>query len=111
MVFPFFIAMWAAFMIGGLVALVFAILSIVEVAQAPEPAFGPPWDNGKNAWLLGLALAFVVPFGVVVAPIVWWTQGRPALRRGQQVPRPFWAPGRPQYPPYPPPPPGDGTRT
>jgi hypothetical protein len=83
------------------VAIGFAIWSLIDVARAPDAAFGPPWDNGKNAWTLGLALAFVVPFGTIVGPIVWWTQGRPALRSGRPVPRPFWSP-RPTapHPPY-----------
>jgi hypothetical protein len=86
-----------------LVPLGFTIYALVDVGRAPDEAFGPPWDNGKSAWTLGLALAFVVPGGTIVAPILWWTQGRAALRRGQRVPRPFWSPG-----PRPPAPPGYG---
>ena len=102
-------ALFGIVVIAVLVGPVFTVVSLVEVSRTPEPAFGPPWDNGKNAWTLGLALAFVIPFGVFVGPILWWTQGHAALRQGQQVPRPFWSP-RPSYPypyPYPqqPPPP------
>lgn len=85
----------------------FWIYSLVEAVRAPDAAFGPPWDNAKNAWIIGLAVAFVLPAGTIVASIVWWTQGHKALRGGARVPRPFWAPA-PSYPPqpYPPQPPG-----
>jgi hypothetical protein len=97
-----FMIIWLAMFAGILVALGFAIYALVECVRAPDAAFGPPWDNGKNAWTLGLALAFVIPAGVIVGPILWWASGHAALRRGQVVPRPFWAP-RPAYPPpYPP---------
>lgn len=82
-----------------LVPLAFWIWSLVEVSRAPVQAFGPPWDNGKNAWLIGLAVAVVVPAGTIVGPILWWTQGHNALRAGQLVPKPFWAPARAYYPP------------
>lgn len=84
-----------------LVPLGFLIYSLVEVARAPEQAFGPPWDNGRNAWLLGLAVAFAIPAGTIVGPILWWMQGHKALRAGQLVPKPFWAPSRGGYPPPP----------
>jgi hypothetical protein len=79
-------------MLLAVVPLVLAVVSLVEIGRAPDPAFGPPWDNCKNAWTIGVAVSFVVPLGTLVASIIWWTQGRPALRRGQRVPRPFWAP-------------------
>jgi hypothetical protein len=83
------------------VPLVFCIYALVEAVRAPEQAYGPPWDNSKNAWVLGLALSFVIPFGTIVGPILWWMNGHKALRARTVVPRPFWAPA-PRY--YPPPP-------
>ena len=101
-----FFLLWFFFVFAlAIVPLGFTIYSLVEVSRAPDAAFGPPWDNAKGAWTLGLALAFVVPCGTIVGPILWWTQGRSALRQGQRVPRPFWS-SSPSAPyPYPPPPP------
>jgi len=102
-----FFLVWFLFVFAfALIPLGFTIYSLVEISRAPDAAFGPPWDNGKGAWTLGLALAFVIPLGTIVGPILWWTQGRNALRQGHQVPRPFWWP-RPQMPyGYPPQQPG-----
>lgn len=96
------VMLWLMFMfVVVLVPIGFTIWSLVDVSRAPDQAFGPPWDNSRNAWTLGLALAFVVPFGTIVGPVLWWTQGRNALRAGRPVPRPFWSP-RPAAPyPYP----------
>jgi hypothetical protein len=91
----FFLAMMALV----LVPLGFHIYSLVEVSRTPEQAFGPPWDNGKNAWLIGLAVAFAIPAGTIVAPILWWTQGHKAVGERRLVPKPFWAPARTSYPP------------
>lgn len=85
-----------------LVPLGFWIYALVEVGRAPDAAFGPPWDNGKNPWLIGLVVAIVIPAGTLVGAILWWIQGHKALREGQPVPKPFWAPPKP-YPPYYPP--------
>ena len=86
------------------VPIVMLIVALVDVVRAPDAAFGPPWENTKNAWTLGLALGYVVPAGAIVGSVLWWVQVRPALRSGRQVPRPFWAP-RPAYPYQPPGPP------
>ncbi|HWL37796.1 MAG TPA: hypothetical protein VNQ77_16535 [Frankiaceae bacterium] len=94
-----FAMFFLAIMALVLVPLGFLVYSLVEVARAPEQAFGPPWDNGKNAWLIGLAVAFAIPAGTIVGPILWWTQGHKALRARQLVPKPFWAPARTYYPP------------
>jgi hypothetical protein len=93
--------MWFAFVFAiVLVPIGFTIYALVEIVRAPDAAFGPPWDNSKNAWSLGMAVAFVIPAGVIVAPILWWTSGHAALRRRELVPRPFWAPRPPMaYPP------------
>ena len=115
MVFALPFLLFGVVMLGMVAALAFWVVSLVEVAKAPEPAFGPPWDNGKTPWILGLVIGTVVPFGAIVASILWWTQGHKALREGRLVPKPFWAPARtapypygyppapPQYPPYEPP--------
>jgi hypothetical protein len=99
MIFGGFFAFWF-FLVFALILipLGFTVWALIDVVRAPDAAFGPPWDNAKGMWILGMALGFVVPMGTVVAPILWWTQVRPALRAGQPVPRPFWAP-RPSYPP------------
>lgn len=70
----------------------FWLIALLDVSRAPEPAFGPPEDNCKNAWLIGLIVAVVLPAGTIVGAVLWWTQGRGPLRLGQPVPRPFWAP-------------------
>jgi hypothetical protein len=72
--------------------LYFWLKALLDVVGAPEPAFGPPGDNCKNAWLIGLIVAVALPAGVIVGAALWWTQGRGPLRHGQPVPRPFWAP-------------------
>ena len=94
---------FAVVLLLAVVPMVFWLIALIEVARAPEPAFGPPWDNSKNAWLVGMAVASIIPAGMIVAPILWWSQGRTPLRTGASVPRPFWA-GRPAYPPQPYPP-------
>jgi hypothetical protein len=101
MIFGGVFAVFFLFMMAvTLVPLGFAIYSLVDVSRTPDAAFGPPWDNGKSAWTLGMALAIVIPFGTIVGPVLWFTQGRNAVRAGRQVPRPFWSP-RPAQPPYP----------
>jgi hypothetical protein len=81
-----------------LIPLGLTIYALYDVIRSPDAAFGPPWDNCKTMWTLGIALGFVIPAGTIVAPILYWMQVRPALRAQQQVPRPFWSP-RPSYPP------------
>lgn len=96
----FFVVWFLFVLLLVLVPVGLTIYALVDVSRTPDPAFGPPWANGKNAWTLGLALAFVVPFGTIVGPVLWWTQGRAALRAGRPVPRPFWSPA-PAVPPPP----------
>jgi len=88
------------FVIGTVVFFVFVplvvhIWAIVDVSNARDEVFGPPWDNSKQAWLTGLAVAFMIPFGHLVAPILWWTQVRGPRKRGAPVGRPFWMTGPP----------------
>jgi hypothetical protein len=105
--FVFVGAIWvvfAAFYIVG-------IAGLISIARQPNEAFGPWWDNTKQTWVIGSAIAFFVPFGPLVAGICWFTGGKGPIRRGQQAGRPFWS-GPPKPPPYPPygypgyPPPG-----
>jgi hypothetical protein len=106
--FVFFGAMWlvlfATYTVG--------IAALISVARKPAAAFGPWWDNTKQTWVIGLAIAFFVPFGSIVAGIHWFKSGKGPLNAGApQAGRPFWSgsPKPPPYPPYgypPPPPPG-----
>src|SRR5471032_2275970 len=78
------------------------IAALISVARKPAEAFGPWWDNTKQAWVIGLAVAFFVPFGSIVGGIHWFTSGKGPLRHGgTQAGRPFWS-GSPKPPPYPP---------
>jgi hypothetical protein len=103
--FLFFAVLWLA-SVGGVIL---AIVALISVAKTPSQAFGPWWDNTKQAWLIGIAVGFVVPFGALVAGFVWFSSGRAPLRAGRgYAARPFWA-GPPKPPPaiwpgYPPPP-------
>jgi hypothetical protein len=106
--FFFFGAIW---LVAGAMYIV-GIAALISVARHPTQAFGPWWDNTKQTWIIGLAVAFFVPFGPLVAGISWFSSGKGPLRRGApQAGRPFWS-GAPKPPPYPPygypgyPPPG-----
>jgi hypothetical protein len=107
--FFFFIgAMWLVF--GAMY--IAGIAALISIARQPTEAFGPWWDNTKQAWIVGTAVAFFVPFGPLIAGISWFSGGKAPLRRGgSQAGRPFWS-GPPKPPPYPPygypgyPPPG-----
>jgi hypothetical protein len=96
--FIFFGAMWvfifATYAVG--------IAALISVARKPAEAFGPWWDNTKQIWVIGLAIAFFVPFGSIVAGIHWFKSGKGPLNAGApQAGRPFWS-GSPKPPPYPP---------
>lgn len=113
--FGFFGLFFVVMMLLVVVPFAFWIFALVDVARAPDAAFGPPGDNGKTMWILGLALSALIPAGALVTTVLWWVQGRGPLRAGRPVPRPFWAPrptvpvGYPVVPPYqqaPPQPPG-----
>lgn len=103
--FLFFAGMWVVF--GAMY--VAGIAALISIARQPSEAFGPWWDNTKQTWIIGTAVAFFVPFGPLVAGISWFSGGKGPLRRGgTQAGRPFWS-GPPKPPPYPPygyPPPG-----
>jgi hypothetical protein len=77
-----------------------AIAALISIARTPVEAFGPWWDNTRQLWLVGMSVSFVIPFGSLVAAIMWFSSGRAPLRAGQgYVGRPFWS-----GPPKPPPP-------
>jgi hypothetical protein len=106
----------ALFVLAVLGVLALHVWAIIDVARTPDPVFGPPWDNTKSAWLAGLAIAFLItfmfPISSVVAVVLWWSQVRGPLQRGQPPQRPFWS-STPAYGPpgpysYPPAPPGYG---
>jgi hypothetical protein len=85
------------------------IAALISVARVPAERFGPWWDNTKQTWVLGLAVSFFVPFGSLIAGIMWFATGKGPLRHGSQMAgRPFWSgPPKPPpyiYPPYNPPP-------
>ncbi len=75
------------------------IWALVDLSQTRDEVFGPPWDNTKQDWITGLAIAFMIPMGHIVAPILWWTQVRGPKQRGERPGRPFWS-SAPRPPPY-----------
>jgi hypothetical protein len=98
----------AFFFLFGAIWLVFGamyiagIAALISIARQPTEAFGPWWDNTKQTWIIGTAVAFFVPFGPLIAGISWFSGGKAPLRRGApQAGRPFWS-GPPKPPPYPP---------
>jgi hypothetical protein len=94
-----FLIIFFAILVGlVLLPLIIHIWAIIDISQTPDPMFGPPWDNTKQAWLIGLAVAFMIPGGHIVAPIIWWTQVRGPKQRGEALGRPFWA-NAPRPPP------------
>jgi hypothetical protein len=94
----FMLVFFGILMLLVVVPLVIHIWAMVDVSQGRNEEFGPPWDNSKQAWLMGLAIGFFVPFGHIVAPILWWVQVRGPRKRGEQAGRPFWMQARPMPP-------------
>lgn len=104
-VFPVvFLLIWGTFMLAMLGGMALVACALISAARIQPEAFGPWWDNTKTAWILGLALSFVVPFGTLVTGIYWFRTGRPAYRRSGAVCRPFWTGPPKPPPPYQPPP-------
>jgi hypothetical protein len=110
--FVLFFVVWGAFMLAMLGGLVLGIAALISAAQLPAEAFGPWWDNQKTPWLLGLAISYLVPFGMLVCGYYWFRTGKRGYRETGLVGRPFWSgppkpPPQPYYvgPPAPPPPP------
>jgi hypothetical protein len=96
--FFFFGAIWLVF--GAMY--IAGIAALVSIARQPTDAFGPWWDNTKQVWIIGTAVAFFIPFGPLIAGISWFSGGKAPLRRGAPpAGRPFWS-GPPKPPPYPP---------
>ncbi len=98
----FFILIWGTFMLAMLGGIVVAVSALVSAGRIPAEAFGPWWDNTKTAWLAGIAVSFMVPFGTLISGFYWFTGGRSAYRKTGLVSRPFWI-GPPKPPPSPPP--------
>jgi hypothetical protein len=99
-----FFVIWGGLMAAGITFLVLHIVALVDVAKMQGWQFVPPGEPVKSSWLLGLALAFVIPFGGIVTTIMWWRQVRAPKRMGQLAGRPFWM----SDPSIQPPPPGWG---
>jgi hypothetical protein len=113
-----FALLWLGFVLLGVGGYALGIAALISIARAPVEAFGPWWDNTRQAWVLGVALSFLVPLGPIIAGLLWFTTGKNALRYGPFFGRPFWAgapkpvpppywpaPAPPWPPPQPPPPP------
>jgi hypothetical protein len=93
----FFILVWLLFMGGFLGGVVIGIAALISAARLPAQAFGPWWDNTKTAWLLGIAVSYMIPFGMWVSGIYWFTRGRREHRQTGIAGRPFWVgPPKPQ---------------
>jgi len=99
-----FIAIWLALIVIGFGGLAVGVAALIDVARTPTERFGPWWDNTRQAWLIGIAVSFVVPFGPIISGIVWFTGGRSGLRTTGVAGRPFWGgapkPPPPPWPPY-----------
>jgi hypothetical protein len=102
--FGVFIAIWLVFAVIGFGGLVLGVAALIDVARTPIERFGPWWDNTRQAWLVGIAVSFALPFGSIITGIVWFAAGRPGLRTTGVAGRPFWAgapkPAPPPWPPY-----------
>lgn len=102
-----FMIIWALLFFGSIGGLIAGVLALISVAQTPTPAFGPWWDNTKNAWLLGIGISYLIPFGLWFTAIYWFRTGKRGLDRDGLVGRPFWSGPIKPYPPpapwYPPP--------
>jgi hypothetical protein len=96
--FGLFLAVWATLMLVAVGGLIVGVSALVSVARLPAEAFGPWWDNTKSAWLLGIAVSFVLPFGTLVAGALWFGSGKRTLLQTGTAGRPFWT-GPPRPPP------------
>src|SRR3954451_3245970 len=96
-----FFVFWAGLMLVGFGGFVLAVAALINVATTPIERFGPWWDNTRQAWLIGIAVSFVVPVGTIVAGITWFTTGRRGLRDHGVAGRPFWAGAPRPAPPSP----------
>lgn len=103
-----FMLLWFVLFFGSIGGLILGVVALVSAAQTPTPAFGPWWDNTKTGWLLGIAVSYLIPFGLWFTAIYWFRTGKRGLERDGIVGRPFWmGPIKPYPPPapwYPPPP-------
>jgi hypothetical protein len=94
--FALFFVIWGTLMLATVGGLIVGISALVSVARLPAEAFGPWWDNTKSAWMLGIAVSFILPFGALVAGVVWFQSGKRQLLQTGTARRPFWTgPSRP----------------
>ena len=103
MFFVGFMFVWSVFFFGALIGMVLGVIALISAARTPAPAFGPWWDNTKTTWLLGIAISYMIPFGLWVTSIYWFRTGRRGLTDTGLVGRPFWTGPPKPYPPTPPP--------
>lgn len=102
LLFGLFLVVWLTLMLAAIGGMVVGISALVSISRLPPEAFGPWWDNTKTPWLLGVAVSFVIPFGLLVTGVLWFRSGRRTLVRTGVVGRPFWmGPPRPPPPPWP----------
>ena len=95
--FGLFFIVWGMVMLASVIGVIAGISALVSVARLPVEAFGPWWDNTKTAWVAGIAVSFIVPFGTLVTGVLWFRSGKSTLLGTGTAGRPFWTgPPRPQ---------------
>ena len=82
---------WLALMLATFGGLAVGIAALISAVRLPAEAFGPWWDNTRTLWIVGLLAGYVVPFGMLIVGIYWFTTGRRAYQETGMVARPFWA--------------------
>ena len=101
--FALFFVFWIGAMLVTVGGLVFGVAALINVSSLPYEAFGPWWDNQRQAWIVGIAVSFLIPLGSLIVGIMWFTSGRRGLRDHGVAGRPFWSGApRPQPPAWPP---------
>lgn len=95
-----FFAVWSLMALASVGGMICAVAALISVGRTDANAFGPWWDNTKNAWLLGLAVSFAIPMGTLIGGVYWFWKGRPPIATTGQALRPFWI-GPPKPAPYP----------
>lgn len=96
---------WLLLMIVAVGSLGVGIAALIDVAGTPIERFGPWWDNTRQAWIVGLAVAFLIPAGPLIGGILWFSGGKRELRTRGVAGRPFWSSAPRPAPPYGPQPP------
>lgn len=93
-----FVVIWLMFAAVGFGGFVLGVIALIDVARTPLERFGPWWDNTRQAWLIGIAVSFALPFGPIISGLMWFLGGRSGLRTHGVAGRPFWG-GAPKPPP------------